>query len=168
MDDYGFTTGSDKNLCHRRRIGTGSFADVHEVPFLRIGSRPALRLYPNRTGVILYGGIAHIEKAFARKLVRLTTEIRRDIKNEVRAITKLFGEETHKNIVSILKFGEFTNSPYYFIDMELCDATLEDYIYVKLLCSAIRPDSVSYPWEVIGDIASGLEFIHSRNLVHRN
>lgn len=47
------------------------------------------------------------------------------------AITKLFKDGGHKNIVQIIAHGWFTSLPYpfYFVDMELCDVTLHDYIH---------------------------------------
>jgi serine/threonine protein kinase len=85
------------------------------------------------------------------------------------AMTVLCGKDTHKNIVSVLKFGQFSDSLIYFIDMELCDATLKDYISGRGEAQRYNwPDSVSYLWEVMGDIASGLEFIHSKGWVHRD
>ena len=65
---------------------------------------------------------------FARKLVRSNnTFSMMDIKNEIRVVEKLCSPGTHKNIVSVLRHGQLSNMPYYFIDMELCDLDLETY-----------------------------------------
>ena len=53
-----------------------------------------------------------------------------DIQNEVRAAVKLCEPGTI-NIVSVLRHGKLPSSPYYFIDMELCDLNLATYIYRK-------------------------------------
>jgi serine/threonine protein kinase len=53
--------------------------------------------------------------------------------------------------------------------MELCDATLDDYISGGGNAVGFKwEDTVGYLWKVMGDIASGLEFIHSKDWVHRN
>jgi serine/threonine protein kinase len=103
----------------------------------------------------------------------------RDIDNEVRAIMKLCGKENHKNIVSVLKWGELPNSAYYFIDMELCDLNLAVYIhrtdapspseslpyFIKDASSDLRALQI---WNIMRHIAGGIKYIHSHNLVHRD
>jgi hypothetical protein len=51
------------------------------------------------------------------------------VQNEARAIRKLCGQGNHPNIVAVINHGQLPNAPYYFIDMELCDINLHDYIY---------------------------------------
>jgi hypothetical protein len=53
----------------------------------------------------------------------------KDIENEVRVIKKLCERNAHLNIVEVVQFGRLIGSPCYFIDMELCDMNLENYIY---------------------------------------
>src|SRR5271155_628620 len=54
-----------------------------------------------------------------------------DIDNEINAITNLCTKAAHKNIVTVLRHGWLKSSPYYFIDMELCDINLETFIYTE-------------------------------------
>jgi hypothetical protein len=51
---------------------------------------------------------------------------KQDILNEARAIDKLSKYE-QRNIVKFLRHG-WLGSTYYFLDMELCDFSLEDFI----------------------------------------
>jgi serine/threonine protein kinase len=100
-----------------------------------------------------------------------------DIENEVRAITKLCGHDAHPNIVEVLRLGRLVGSPYYFIDMELCDMNLENYIYsnspkqeslphfVKTAPSSVKASQI---WNIMRQIASGVAFIHSHDEVHRD
>jgi len=100
-----------------------------------------------------------------------------DVENEVRAIKKLCGGGAHTNIVEVLRLGELVGSPYFFIDMELCDLTLEDYIYRNSPVSDSIPQFVRDAsssskamqiWNIVKQIASGVTFIHSQDEVHRD
>src|SRR5208282_2036491 len=89
----------------------------------------------------------------------------------------------HKNIVSVLKVGNFEQFPFYFtfIDMELCELNLDVYIQ-RRWNDTLRtkvPDLVdvdNMPLQsrraqtcgVMKDIANGVAFIHSKGLVHRD
>ena len=100
-----------------------------------------------------------------------------DIENEVRAIKKLCGHDAHPNIVEVLRLGVLVGSPYYFIDMELCDMNLENYIYnnspkreslprfVKTAPSSVKASQI---WNIMRQVASGVAFIHSHEEVHRD
>ena len=84
-----------------------------------------------------------------------------DIDNEINAITKLCTTGAHGNIVVVLRHGWLKSSPYYFIDMELCDKSLEQYIQT----SKVEIDGI---WRIMGDITNGVAFIHSHKEVHRD
>ena len=68
---------------------------------------------------------------FARKLVRITQRTQEDIKTEAQAIQKVCGKGSHPHIIELLRIGELRSSSDYFIDMELCDLNLADYIYIQ-------------------------------------
>jgi serine/threonine protein kinase len=109
-----------------------------------------------------------------------------DIENEARNVSHLLESGKHKNIVTILNHGWISSFSVYFIDMELCDATLRDYIdYHDHKLSAIFPirDDMAPVcvtnncsserrmlniWTIATHIASGLEFMHSHMQVHRD
>jgi len=102
-----------------------------------------------------------------------------DIKSEVEAIQQLCGgQDAHKHVVRVLKHGALPGLPYYFIDMELCDLNLSEYIHGNV---AARSESLpcfvndAAPsvkarqiWDVMIHIAGGLEYIHSQGYVHRD
>src|SRR5271154_1333960 len=77
--------------------------------------------------------VYHANRAqeFARKIVRPFAGItKEDIENEARVVRELQNLEGHPNIISILRDGwEETPFLYYFLDMELCDMNLNDYIH---------------------------------------
>lgn len=86
-----------------------------------------------------------------------------------------------KNVVSVLKWGSLNHSPYIFLDMELCDLNLEDYIQRKwppgieeLIPSFAIVDTLAPPlriipiWEIMRDICSGVAYIHDRGEIHRD
>ena len=70
-----------------------------------------------------------VKKPFARKLIRVSNAIAQDVENEVKVVEALRKRGTHPNIVEILNHGWLeTAGKVYFIDMELTNVTLTDYI----------------------------------------
>jgi len=82
-----------------------------------------------------------------------------NVENEHRAVVKLC-QDSHKNLVAVFGLGKFDSSHYY-IDMELCQSDLENYIQT----STIEIDRI---WGIMRDICDGVAFIHSHNEVHRD
>jgi serine/threonine protein kinase len=130
-----------------------------------------------------------LKKAFARKLIRVSNAIAEDVKNEVNVVNALREKGTHPNIIGILNHGWLvTAGKVYFIDMELADLTLTDYInYVfhnKPLevttpnvrefnavfspreCSELQRLQTTF--EIVRQVAGGLEFLHNSGHVHRD
>jgi len=70
--------------------------------------------------------------------------------------------------------------PFTYIDMELCEGNLEDYVQGKhpekfdssrnwrLLPLTMPESEVGSIWDIVEQIASGLRFIHSCGEVHRD
>ena len=128
-------------------------------------------------------------QVFARKLIRLAGNVSdQDIRNEARVVCSIQESGGHENIIGILDHGWLKRSVnVYFIDMELCDFTLDDYIgtvisnessfdidgrnsstftLVSKNCSL--PEKWLNTWTIGSHIARGLEFMHTRNHVHRD
>jgi serine/threonine protein kinase len=86
----------------------------------------------------------------------------------MRAMENLCRGNTHPNLVSIFQSGQLIGTPYYFIDMELCDYDLEDYLSrgglkeEKILCRSHKL------LKVFVDILNGVDFIHGEGEVHRD
>lgn len=101
-----------------------------------------------------------------------------DVDNEFRAVKKLC-LSSHPNIVQIYQLGLLKkNEPLYFIDMELCDFTLEHYLrgaetvsHVDSL-DTIRSEGparlADEIYSIAEDITNGLIFIHGLGEVHRD
>jgi serine/threonine protein kinase len=93
------------------------------------------------------------------------------IRNEIRAIKKLCNG-TNKNIVEVFGVGEFPDSSYLFIDMELCDLNLDEYMKGNWTVIQVH----GYPpgfretqlWNIMKQIANGISFIHITDEVHRD
>ena len=97
-----------------------------------------------------------------------------DIQNEAQAAMKL-SRCGHKNIVSVLKCGHLSNSPYFFLDMIVCDLNLEDYILrgwpagIAESMTSIAPGlSIVQMRAIMLDICSGVAFMHRQQYVHRD
>ena len=87
----------------------------------------------------------------------------------------------HENIIELYGDGELRNSTYHFIDMELCDFDLKEYIDSKLHTEGhtrVPKISTNYNqsswlgaseiWKIISQIANGVAFIHNHREVHRD
>jgi serine/threonine protein kinase len=103
-----------------------------------------------------------------------------DALREVRAIEKLARKGIHENLVAIQAHGLIHGMPFTYIDMELCDGNLEDYIQgrrsqtfeatdnSRLLSLNMRESGIANIWDIVEQISSGLQFIHSCEEVHRD
>ena len=98
-----------------------------------------------------------------------------EVKNELRAIDKLCRSD-HPNIVQVFNMGQLKkDSVLYFIDMELCDFTLEKYIQGHEVPHLVNWTTLREKDEltpvitgITNDIVDGLIFIHGQNEVHRD
>ena len=81
--------------------------------------------------------------------------------------------------MDVLKHSWLKSSPYYAIDMELCQLTLREYIAdaeraqeVMLEYRIEHPHQMAIKWlyicKIVQDIANGLVFIHGCKEVHRD
>jgi serine/threonine-protein kinase len=117
--------------------------------------------------IIGQGGMAAVYKAYQASLDRIVAikvissslateaEFMGRFRQEALAIAKL----THPNIIIVHDFGDDNGTPY--LVMEFIDgATLADEIE-----TGIAPDRAL---DVLGQIAAGLDFAHSRGIVHRD
>jgi serine/threonine protein kinase len=96
---------------------------------------------------------------------------------EVRAMEKLC-TAGHENLTEIFEHGLLhENLPYYFIDMELCDINLDEYIYGRIIGihglrdwqEAIHDRQVPFLiFGIMQQILRGLIFMHSKNEIHRD
>lgn len=107
---------------------------------------------------------------------RVLTE--KDIENKVDAISSLYQRNGCPHLLFIEQQG-VTADGRHFIDMELCDYTLEDYIYrpanecvarVPALGSAPLPnrDEASCVLEIFIQIGTAVAFIHEHGYIHRD
>ena len=100
------------------------------------------------------------------------------IAQEVTAIRRLC-DGRHPNLVLLLRSGELKHAQYYYFDMELCDISLYEYIYLN---NDVRYSSIGLDrfdrlssgtklqriWGIMEQIASGVAFIHQENFTHRD
>jgi|SRR5271155_903564 eukaryotic-like serine/threonine-protein kinase len=94
-------------------------------------------------------------------------EIQKSFENEVRAISKLCRETAHPHIVSVFRQGEVKDSALYYIDMELCNGNLDQFIRDRGASSS-TPIIIADVWDIMVQITSGLAHIHSQGEVHRD
>src|SRR5436309_1088245 len=86
----------------------------------------------------------------------------------------------HEILVDIYHYEMHTIGLYYKIDMKACEFTLKDFIYnhdrtpraVRKGCLHCRNNSdentLGLKFEIMGQVSSGVSFIHEHNEVHRD
>jgi len=123
-------------------------------------------------------------QVFARKIITrsVDTYTDTDVETEISTITKLSTiPHASKYIVVALRHGKLPGSPFYYIDMELCELTLEDYIYRTEKWRRIdkqvspyfqlgpsEPAPMLDTWCIMTEITSAVRFMHKENQVHRD
>jgi serine/threonine protein kinase len=114
-------------------------------------------------------------KPFARKLIRIPRVEAKIVDNEVQMLIKLCFEGAHPHIVGGLRIRELRNSQDLFIDMELCDLHLAEYIYcTKPLVPTFfikdlpAPLKARQTWTVMLQVTKGVEYLHHKGVVHRD
>ena len=99
-----------------------------------------------------------------------------DVLKEAKAIDVLRNSDICPFIVAVFQHRWLPRSPYYIIDMELCEGTLEDYLKNKnslsyrysgegKLLEGFGPWNI---WDIMEQIAAGVEYIHRCKQVHRD
>jgi serine/threonine protein kinase len=94
--------------------------------------------------------------------------------DEIRAIRDLYHDGGHRHIVTITKIGDIPQN--IFIDMELCDLNLDDFIHCRkdgivptyFVKDEPPPVKSQQIWNVMSQIALGVEFLHGKKMVHRD
>lgn len=186
---YTWTCGQDSRISHRKPIGSGGYAEVHEV---KLRYSRTSKQYARCTPRIrkMYSSLLTLmtSQAFARKILRISHRVpEEDIKNEARVISSIHENGGHKNIIGILDHGWLKGSfNVYYIDMELAQLTLADYIdhlrgakhsssnIVSDLSPVFVNPSSSFErrvhniWVVGRHVAEGLNFMHANKHVHRD
>lgn len=94
--------------------------------------------------------------------------------NEARTIEKLRASPVpHENLVRIFRHGWMSSQtrgnsplPVYYIDMELGQETLDEYI--RRGYSSNDPPNPFDIWEIMLQIAAGIDYLHKRQMIHRD
>ena len=100
---------------------------------------------------------------FARKLMNFSEN---DILNEVQTIEKLCKQPCHDNIVGIYRHAQLEG--WYFIDMELCNFNLWQYIYEPDTLNGVPMLDMRTMLKIMRDVTRGLAFIHENKKIHHD
>src|SRR5271170_4748635 len=113
--------------------------------------------------------------------------MRKLVESETRILLELHRAGDHGNIINILGHG-WRPKPhsYFYIDMNLCDSNLHDYIYgtrlVEITQASLENNQspvytprecplltkLRNTWAIMAHISDGLTFIHINGQVHRD
>ena len=177
----------EENLIHQGLLGSGGYGEVHKVSkhlkllanFISSCLIRHLHRYATRLIALMHPSKFSASsnfKTFARKLIRLWAGITQpEIDNEVRAINKLC-KSNHPNIVQVLGYGQLkADGVFYFIDMELCETSLEKYLQGEMINGVINWNEVrirnevhEHAYNIMQQILNGMIYIHCLNEVHRD
>ena len=92
---------------------------------------------------------------------------RQDILNEFRTIEQLCKQSSHENIVAVYRYDRLGD--WYYIDMELCEFNLEQYIYDFDTADRTLPVlNMTTVLKIMQEVSRGLAFIHESRKVHRD
>ena len=89
-----------------------------------------------------------------------------DILNELQTIETLCKQPCHENIVGIYRHARLEG--WYFIDMELCDFNLQQYIYEPDTLNGMPTLDMQTMLKIMRDVSRGLAFIHENKKIHRD
>jgi serine/threonine protein kinase len=178
-DDNEYTTGGDTTLSHTREIGGGGSGVVHEVNEPRAITADMKMLDVYHGHVIFTRPILALilMKAFARKLIQIPLVEPKILQNEIKVLTELCQQGAHAHIVAVLRIGEIRHSRVLFIDMELCDLNLHEYIYctkpretvpIFFIKDHSPPTKARQIWTVMLQIVKGVEYLHGHGIIHRD
>jgi len=87
----------------------------------------------------------------------------KDVEREFRAIENL-SVQNSPFLVEVFRCGRLQTTDHSFIDMELCSLDLSQFLRRIVDTTELQTEGPQTLWQ----IASGLEFIHSCNAVHRD
>jgi serine/threonine protein kinase len=183
MADFTETTDDQQNFLCGRLIGRGGFGMVHEVySLVSVNKRIQMVVVTKSNNEIAKALFHSREQKFARKQIHpIFPCTREDIENEARATTKLC-TGSHENLIKVLRQGWLPDNSCYYIDMELCDYNLEEYIQTQRSKAATEsPGSVQVESDemrgelrlrgvadILNQIGLGIEFINNLGEVHRD
>lgn len=118
-----------------------------------------------------------LQTAFARKVIRPFAGVTNvDIDNEIRAIRRLCKTD-HPNIVQVFDYGKLkVDGMFYFIDMVLCQTSLEAYLRGRVEVSGAdwattcgdEKKMLETSYTILQHIVNGLFYIHAVGEVHRD
>lgn len=95
--------------------------------------------------------------------------------DEIQAIRNIYNDGGHPHIVAITRIGDIPQN--IFIDMELCDLNLDDFIHSKRDPAMVPayfvkdqppPLKSRQIWNIMSHIAQGVDFLHRKKMVHRD
>jgi len=173
--------GEERHISYVCKLGAGGAGEVHKasrslklwLTFLKMYNKSSRASEYFVAPLLPLGSTIRtvMKKYFARKIIRPFADLsEEDVQNELRVIDKLC-RNGHPNIVQVYRHGSLQrDSAYYYIDMELCEFTLDD-------CLCGRPPdwlartgarTTAGTLTLAAGILNALVFIHGQGEVHRD
>jgi len=172
--------GPSPSFVQKRLTGIdwGAFAEVHEVSFQQSILAMELLIVSMKM-LVLKRCLLHLEiegkhrfspgKCFVVCLVirALVTKSRRVSRMKFVRYRNSVGRRRTLILSPFFVKGKSKNSALYYIDMELCNGNLDQFIRDRGASSS-TPITIADIWDIMVQITSGLAHIHSQGEVHRD
>lgn len=169
--------GQEEFLEYRGFLGRGSYGSVHKVAPICfcMAKQQIYNTATNKVRIRRY--LLLIAQSFARKVFNVIgdPESLPEHPHEATIADQLrLRDGGCRNLIKVISHGPLPTSDLYYIDMELCDFDLHNYIhdgeqYQVSTSTRFRKKRAAFDiLHIVTQITTGIAFLHKHKMVHRD